>query len=267
MTKIKKSYGLICCRKHPTKGLQIILIKKPTTYHFCEFVSGHYRRNDNTHLHKLFANMTYHEKMDILSMKFANMWYRVYKSQPDQAFLQNSSNFLTKQYIRKKNKFEVAFLHDGGQRLKKLISDSINVETIWEIPKGKRRETKEEADIDAAIREFTEETLIQSDHYRFLWRVKPYIETYADFGVTYQNIFYYAEAIGEWEPSIKFGNNQQISEVSAIRWCSKNDLNNMALEKTTYRRLINMFNKVGKKWKNYTLRKSNNYTLKKSDIN
>jgi 8-oxo-dGTP pyrophosphatase MutT (NUDIX family) len=235
--------------------LQIILIKKPITYHFCEFVSGHYRKNDNTHLHKLFNNMTYHEKMDILSLKFANMWYRIYKSQPDQAFLQSSGSYISKQYIRKKNKFEVAFLQDGGQRLRKLISDSINVDTIWEIPKGKRKESREETEIDAATREFTEETLIPFSQYQFLWRMKPYIETYSDFGVTYQNIYYYAEAVGDWEPSIKFGNNQQISEVSAIRWCSINDLNTMTLEKTTYKRLINMFHKIGKKYKNFILKK------------
>lgn len=256
MPKIKKSYGLICCRKHPTKGLQIILIKKPTTYHFCEFVSGHYRKNDNTHLHKLFNNMTYHEKMDILSMKFANMWYRIYKSQPDQSFLQANGSYVSKQYIRKKNKFEVSFLHDGGIRLKRLIADSINVDTIWEMPKGKRKESREESEIDAAMREFTEESLIPNTQYKFLWHMKPYIETYSDFGVTYQNIYYYADAVGEWEPGVKFGNNQQISEVSDIRWCTKSDLLHMSLEKTTYNRLLTMFHKVGKKYKNFHLKKN-----------
>lgn len=254
MPKIKKSYGIICCKKKDNKGLQIILIKKPTTYHFCEFVSGHYRKNDNTHLHKLFNNMTYHEKMDILSLKFANMWYRIYKTQPEQTF-HHSNSYTSKQYIRKKNKFEVAFMQDNGARLKRLIADSINVDTIWEIPKGRRKESKDESEIDAAMREFAEESLITQLHYKFLWHIPPYIETYSDFGVTYQNIYYYATAIGEWEPSIKFGNNQQIAEVSDIKWCTKSDLVNMHLEKTTYNRLLTMFQKVGKKYKNFHLKK------------
>jgi 8-oxo-dGTP pyrophosphatase MutT (NUDIX family) len=257
MTKIKRSYGIICCRQNKTKGVEIILIRKPTTYHFCEFVAGHYRKNDNTHLHKLFNNMTYHEKMDILSMKFANMWYRIYKSNPDQIFLQSIGSNISKQYIRKKNKFDITFLQDGGSRLKKLISESINVETTWEIPKGRKNDDNE-YDIDTAIREFSEESLIPRNNYDILWRIKPYIETYTDFGVTYQNIYYYAKAIknekGEdWEPSIKFGNKQQISEVSAIRWCSINDLSNISLEKTTYQRMLNMFKKVAKKYKNNIL--------------
>lgn len=248
--KIKRSYGIICCRQHPTLGLQIILIKKPVTYHFCEFVSGHYRKNDDTHLRKLFSNMTFHEKMDILSMKFNNMWYRIYKSSPDQVFLQGSGSLFSKQYLRKKNKFEVAFLQDGGARLRKLMADSVNAETLWEIPKGRKKEDTED-DLDTAMREFSEETLIPSSRYKILWHIKPYIETYCDFGTTYQNIFYYADAIGSWEPSIKFSNNQQIAEVSAIRWCCIHDLVNMALEKTTYRRLLNMFKKVAAKYKNY----------------
>lgn len=249
--RIKKSYGIICCRRNPIKGLQVILIKKPYTYHFCEFVAGHYRKHDSAHLHKLFNNMTYHEKMDILSMKFANMWYRIYRNNPDQIYLQSSGSYLSKQYIHVKNKFEMSFLQDGGQYLRRLISDSINVETIWEIPKGRRKESKDEYDIETAIREFSEETLIPPENYDILWRMKPYIETYSDFGVTYQNIFYYAEARGEWEPQIKFGNNKQIAEVSAIRWSSINDLLGMTLEKTTYQRLVNMFRKAFKKYKNY----------------
>lgn len=260
--KIKRSYGLICCRQHQTLGLQIILIKKPVTYHFCEFVSGHYRKNDDTHLQKLFSNMTFHEKMDILSMKFNNMWYRIYKSNPDQVFLQGTGSAFSKQFLRKKNKFEVSFLQDGGARLRKLMADSVNAETLWEIPKGRKKEADSskhntiEEDLDTGIREFTEETLIPTSKYKILWHLKPYIETYSDFGITYQNIFYYADSIGIWEPSIKFSNKQQIAEVSAIRWCCVHDLVNMALEKTTYKRLLNMFKKVALKYKGY--KKSSN---------
>ena len=246
MGKIKKSYGIICCRKHPEKGFQIILIKKPTTYHFCEFVSGHYRKGDDEHLKKLFNNMTYHEKRDILSMKFNVMWYRIYKSNPEQAFFQATGY---KQYMRKKAKFEASFMQDGGMRLRKLMADTTNAETLWEIPKGRRQEETNEGFINAAIREFTEETMIQKNKYKVLWRIQPYIETYSDFGTTYQNIYYYAEAIDELTPTIKFSDGMQISEVSAIMWCNTLDIQNMKLDKNTHRRLITMFKKVSKKYK------------------
>jgi 8-oxo-dGTP pyrophosphatase MutT (NUDIX family) len=249
MPRIKKSYGIICCRKHPDKGFQIILVKKPVTYYFCEFLAGRYHKNDDAHLIKLFNNMSYHEKVDVLSLNFANMWYRSYSADP--AILNPSNTYMTKQYLKKKNKFEFCFLQDEGKRLKKLIADSINVDTAWEIPKGRKNELKEETDISAAIREFEEETHIDSKQYKILWHLKPYVESYADFGITYQNIYYYAMTDDIWEPTIRFSDKKQISEVADIRWCGISDLMHINLEKNTYNRLITMFKKVIKKCKNY----------------
>jgi ADP-ribose pyrophosphatase YjhB (NUDIX family) len=240
--KIKKSYGLICCRKDPKLGLQIILIKKPVTYHFCEFVLGNYSKNDEAHLIKLFNNMTYHEKMDILSFKFNTMWYRIYKKSQEKLMQE-------KYFTTKKVKFETSFLYDGGARLKKLIANTVNAETLWEIPKGRCDEYKNECLVNASIREFSEETLISEDKYELMLHIKPYIETYSDFGVTYQNIYYYCKAIGNWSPNIVFSNGKQISEVSAVRWCSILDINSMQLDPTTHKRLKTMFKKIVKKYK------------------
>lgn len=272
MSKIKRSYGIICCRKI-NNAYQIILIKKPVTYYFCEFILGHYRRKDEQHLKKLFNNMTYHEKCDILSLKFNIMWYRIYKSNPEK--INNDS--ISKYYYKKKTKFETNFLYDNGKKLRNLISDSKNTETQWEVPKGRKIEInnsiqsdakalkdkkilidkqtiinkiEKEEDLDAAIREFTEETQISANKYDILWHATPYVETYSEFGITYQNIYYFARAIGEWEPSIKFSNNQQISEVSYIKWCGKNDIRYMNLENIIYNRIKKMFDKLIKKYKN-----------------
>ena len=249
MVNIKKSYGIICCRKHPSYGTQLILVKKPYTYHFCEFITGRYRKHDDYKLIKLFNNMTYYEKMDILSLKFEYMWYRVFRSNPEQTFKRDDKGF--KNYIKKKTKFEVCFLHDGGQRLKKLMATTNNVETLWEIPKGRKNENDKEDQINTAIREFTEETAIEPSKYTVLWRINPYIDTYSDFGVTYQNIYYFAVANGDWDPCIKFSNGQQIHEIAAIRWCNLIDINLMKLDPSTHKRLIKLFKKISTKYKNY----------------
>ena len=261
MNKIKRSYGIACCRKY-NNVYQIILIKKPVTYCYCEFILGHYKRRDEIHLKKLFNSMTYHEKCDILSLKFNIMWYRIYKSDPEKINIDDISKY----YYKKKTKFETNFLYDNGKKLRQLINESKNTETQWEVPKGrklnnyKHKEDKykedkykedkyKEDEINTAIREFTEETLILSNKYNILWHLNHYIETYSEFGVTYQNIYYFAKAIGYWEPSIKFSNNQQISEVASIRWCSKNDIKYMELEINIYNRLKKMFNILIKKYK------------------
>ena len=102
--KIKKSFGIICCRQLENIGLQIVMIKKPVTYYFCEFVAGHYHKNNEKHLQILFNNMSYHEKIDILSLKFANMWYRIYKTNPEHTFIQPNPAVGTKNYMLQKAK-------------------------------------------------------------------------------------------------------------------------------------------------------------------
>lgn len=191
---------------------------------------GHYSKHDEGLLLRLFNSMTYHEKMDILSLDFSVIWYRIYRT----------IGFHNKPYIKKKTKFEVSFLQDNGKRLKKIIAASSNVDTTWELPKGRKKDA-DENDIDTACREFEEETRIKK--YDIDLHKKPYIESYIDFDVTYQNCYYFAKCL-EQNPSIKFGNNQQISEVADIRWCSITDLSYLNLEKNTYNRLTNMFRKI-----------------------
>jgi 8-oxo-dGTP pyrophosphatase MutT (NUDIX family) len=247
MSRIKRAYGIICCRINKERGFETILIKKTITYHFFEFVSGNYRKHDDMHLQKLFNNMTFYEKMDILSMKFNFMWYRIYHSLPDP----KTSSRLSTNYTRQKSKFETTFINDGGIRLRRLISNTTNAETLWEIPKGRRKEHMKEGELAAAIREFSEETGVSDQKYQILTRLPPYIETYSDFGVTYQNIYYYAEAIGDWVPDIRFNDTTQTSEVAGIGWCNSYDIKNLKLDNTTHHRLIKMFALINKKYKNY----------------
>jgi 8-oxo-dGTP pyrophosphatase MutT (NUDIX family) len=239
----KISYGVVCLRKG-NKGIEIIMVKKSTTYHFCEFVMGHYSKNNSNLLVKLFNNMTYHEKMDILSFNFDNMWYRVRREIPFSRFTDARSNI----FYNFKNKFNTTFMNDTD-RLKHLIDKSNNVDTPWEFPKG-RKDFNDKSDIETAIREFKEETNIDETKFRMLWHIKPYVESYVDFGVFYCNVYYFAEAIGNWEPEIKFYDKQQISEISSVNWISKNNLSIMKLDETTHKRLLKLFNKIINKYRN-----------------
>jgi hypothetical protein len=246
--KIKKSYGIICFKKHPKNGIKILLVKKPYTYSFSDFILGKYFKNNDSQLLKLFNNMTYHEKMDILSLNFSLMWYRIYRNTNEYVFNQSLTG-QSQLYTQKKIKFEQCFLQDRGVRLKRLINNSINSEPIWEIPKGKKN-ADDIDDINSAMREFSEESMIKKEQYKILWDIKPYIETYTDFGRTYQSIFYFAESVGDWEPVINFNCLEQVSEVADIRWCCKNDLITLKVEKNTFNRLNKLFDKVIKKYKN-----------------
>ena len=265
MKHIKKSFGIICINKHKTKGLQILLVKKNVSYYFCEFVFGHYKKSDDNHLKKLFNNMTFHEKMDILSMRYEIMWYRIYKTYQQNSstsYFANLNDIKTqsaqpnKLYIKKKAKFETCFMGDGGIKLKKLMNSTTNGETIWEIPKG-RIDEKDGNLINSAIREFTEETGVDPEKYEILYHMDSYIESYKDFNTTYKNEYFFANAPADYLPSIKFNDEHQISEVSDMNWCTINDLKNMKLDTKTHNRLIKSFEKIIKKYKNYVKKSSN----------
>lgn len=239
MPNIKKSYGILCFRRK-NQQYELIMVKKSVTYHFCAFVFGLYLKNNDAILTRLFNNMTYHEKIDILSLNFENLWYRIMKKRPDASNMQ--------MYLKKASKFNI-FLKDGGQRLRRLLTSSTNADELLEFPKGRKNEQKQEMDLDAAIREFVEETGIPETKIKVMMHVLPYIETYTDFGVTYQSVYYFAEAIEDFEPEVRFYDKQQINEISAVKWMAKNDLKHLKLDATTYKRLMKCFDKVIRKYK------------------
>lgn len=246
-------------------GTQILMIKKAVTYHFCEFVEGRYSKNNEKHLLKLFNNMTYYEKMDILSLNFNLMWYRAYAEDPLIKYVYENNSKRQRDYYKKKSFFETSFMKNGGQLLRKLMSKSMTVDTQWEFPKGRKNlnGAKFEGHVETAIREFCEETGVNDTSFRILWHIKPYVLTYTDFKVTYHNTYYYAEAVGIWEPVYRFYNKHQFGEVATVRWIFKTDLKHMKLEELTYKRLINSFNKILKKYKRYI--KTDTAPIEKND--
>jgi len=221
------------------------MIKKSKSYCFCKFVMGVYKNNDKDLLN-LFNNMTYNEKLDIIRMDFNLLWYRIHLS--NSTYEAGIPFYESSIYLSKKNRFESLFLPDRGDRLIRLISDSINSDTEWEFPKGKKSRPSE-SDLNAAIREFEEETKLTRDQYRILWHVNPYIESYRDYGVIYKNTYFYAELIhGSYK--YDYSDKNQVRELQDIQWMSKNKLSLLSnICPTSHNRLFKKVSIVTKKYK------------------
>lgn len=248
MTKVKKSYGIICYRHDPkTRKIQYLMIKKVNTYSFCDFVAGKYKKGNNKHIIKLFNGMSYQEKMDILSLKFANMWYRIYHNFPE-SNIKDENNWLS-MYLKKKSRFEMVFLKDSGIYLKRLINNSSNSDVIWEFPKG--RSENNETNLETAIREFKEEISITDiSNLTFLFHISPYTETYSDFGSVYKNTYYFCYADNDFNFNDKFniyGNN----EVSDVKWLNIDDINYMVQQNPSYKRIAEVMQNATKKIKSF----------------
>lgn len=244
------------CRynKQKNKQLEILMIKKRYTYHYFSFVFGYYKKYNNKQLQYLFNNMTFGEKIDILSMKFSNMWYRLWICDPEKNYniynmyddKKNSDGDMKnlKCYFRKKSKFENIFLRDGGKRLKRLINNSSNSVSPWEIPKGNM--VLGETELDCARREFGEEANIYVDKYTILWGVKPIIATHKDDNIIYRSIYYTAvfHKDADWEPKVKFETSGQLAEVEQVQWVSLEEIKFLNLNESSKKRLVCIYTNI-----------------------
>lgn len=254
--KIKRSYGIALCRIN--KEFEILLIKKKYTYYFFEFVYGNYKESNEKYLMFLFNNMTYEEKMCILNMKFSDMWYRITLTNPDKLDYYGSGTIKQGKiivetkikksglniYYKKKSKFEKNFLQDSGKRLITLINNSKNSDTPWEIPKGHKMSS--ERDLNAAKREFEEETNVNTDLYTILWNVKPIVNSYTSNATIYIQTYYIAYTTSDYTPKLSFKNYNQLGEIDSIKWVTEREIEFLKLNIAYQNRLKYLYRNIKK---------------------
>lgn len=208
----RKSLGIACCRQGKTSQWEVLMICKRYTYAFHSFVGGRYNPGDNAALIALFDKMTIDEKIDLLSLNFVHIWYRIWLNMTQQ----------TSSYFLAKNNFENNFvIPDAGARLRNLISKSKSSNRVWEMPKGRKR-NRAESDVQCATREFWEETNIDRKSYRVLSATREH--SFTDDGVKYTSEYHIAVARGNIEPKLSFSAKHQVEEISDIRWMNIEDI-------------------------------------------
>lgn len=279
--RTKLSFGTALCRYNTEKNnvIEIVLVKKRYTYYFFSFVMGHFNKKDTKYIKYLFNNMTFAEKIDIISMQYSQMWYRIWLNNPEKCYniidVYRTHKFSTnpienrytnmeiyKLYSDCKAKFEKAFLMDidKGKRLRTLIQNSSDAEILWEIPKGgKKVGFTDETNIDCAIREFSEETSIRSDKYKIIYDIDPIVISHIDNDIIYKTYYYIAKLKNNnnFIPYIDFRNFDQITEIEQIKWVSLAELDFFNLSPSMHNRLKNLYITIIKLFK-----KNNNIQTK-----
>jgi len=210
--KMNKRYsaGIICCRRGGKEMPEALLIKKRYSYAYNQFVFGGYNiasKKGRDELRELLSLTTVDEKLEILTFDFEKIWYRIWLNSPKPGC-----------YYRIKSKFERTFLLSPGAKdiLRKIISESDSIDTIWEFPKG-RKDYKAESDLCCAVREFEEETNIGKQEYKIIYDMKRR-GCIIDNNTQYHFIYYVAVAARLITPRIVIGDNEQTNEVADIRW-------------------------------------------------
>lgn len=229
-TQVRCSYGIACCRYNAKIArLEILMVRKRYTYYFVEFILGHYVPTDDEKLLYLFNRLSNDEKIIIESMDFERMWIHVFGSIP------SINNDGYNRFIKGRRKFILAFLDSdscfGKNRLIILLNNSTGQDCMWEIPKGKCNPG--ETELEAAIRECTEETNLTIDSY-YLTNDQLTME-YSNEHVKYNNTYFIAVAnksacVDRFHrslssrPHINFESRRQTSEIVDVKWMGLDEL-------------------------------------------
>jgi len=207
----KVSFGLIICRVNTVSNRpEAVMVRARYTYAFSEFIHGHYAFADKHLLKSLFSNMTIDERLDVYSLNFHQMWFRIWLV-TDRYDL----------YQTKFNKFQNAWIkNDEGRLLRQYIQQARGYRSIhWGFPKGKRQHPRE-SNLSCAIREFQEETNIPERSYHILPEFRRR-ESYEHMGVRYVNIYYVGIQKNEFpdpNKNLSLERLEQVAEIAEIRW-------------------------------------------------
>ncbi len=234
------SIGFVVFRIHENK-LQFLMIRRKDTLGFIDFMRGKYSVSDKYYIINMLNQMTVQEKTNLLNKSFSELWTIIWG--PEKLSLQYKTEETTSQEKFNLLKNGIYVNDEKLYDLESLINDSNNkeswLEPEWGFPKGRRN--FQEKDFACALREFTEETGIQSEQLKNIQNILPFEEIFTGSNYkSYKHKYYVAFC-----NSIKESNmdKYQQSEVSDMQWFNYDDCLNIIrpynLEK---KRLLNKIN-------------------------
>lgn len=207
---IKNSIGIACCKKN-----KILLVCRRISYAYLDLVLGKYNIYNLSKIKHMFNNMTAREHCELLTKNFDRVWW-------DATHLKLESQL----YESKKRIFTDVFgdeFKNGRYDISNIIKESTPIHMLWEIPKGKAKNC--ESDINAAVREFKEETNIDKKKYHIIF--KPINYSYEENNTIYSINYYPAALIGDHIPKIATDNPAQTYEICDIRWMDLQTIKNL----------------------------------------
>jgi 8-oxo-dGTP pyrophosphatase MutT (NUDIX family) len=200
-----RSYGIIAFKMNGGVP-EYLLIQRKDTIGYTDFMRGKYSSGgivNSNKLRSLVEEMTDDEKTRILGRNFDDLW--------GELWLEHSGGIFSNEKYCAKAAFN---------RLdrKSIIRDSFPsryTENEWGFPKG--RKNLMENGVECALREFREETSLNSDDFKLLSDIPPLVEEFtASDGNKYTHIYYLAIVKDEVSIDITKMSNSFLQEVKAI---------------------------------------------------
>jgi ADP-ribose pyrophosphatase YjhB (NUDIX family) len=218
------SLGIILFKYNkPQNEIKYLLVRRKDSIGYVEFIRGKYVLSDIKYIRKIIAEMSQEELVRLQETNFDKLWKLLW--------MDKDSHYYKKDYMKALEKFEK--IKKGYKKGNKIIilSDLIKEnktkwqETEWGLPKG-RRNLKED-DLQAADREFREETSIHKNDYSIYNNHKTFEEEYkGSNNVTYKHIYYIAKYIGNKNIQLDPNNYDQKKEISDINFYNLKECEN-----------------------------------------
>lgn len=207
------SYGILILNCNN----QLLMIRRKDSLSYIEFLRGKYDLTNESYIFDLINTCSVEERELLKTLSFDELWSKLWFSGKHK---KKQTDRMIKEYQTSLSKFielQKGKLYEYIDRSTKFYKTP-----EWEFPKGRR--SHRETNITCAIREFEEETDIQSDEYILLQNIIPLSEEYTGSNsVRYKHIYYLALYTGDIDPSrlhINKDKYEQYSEIGDIGWFS-----------------------------------------------
>jgi 8-oxo-dGTP pyrophosphatase MutT (NUDIX family) len=213
------SSGIISYRYHNNK-IEFLMIRRRHTLGFIDFMRGKYSINDKSYIINMFKQMTVHEKNNLKSMTFEELWADIWGDETISIQYKSEENISKDKLMALRNGIHVNNEHYSIDDIIKISNNyPIWEEAEWGFPKGRRN--FKEKDYDCAIREYCEESGYAKKHLCVLQNISPFEEIFT--GSNYKSYKHkYFIAYLPYDNTLIMDNYEK-AEVSKIGWYSIED--------------------------------------------
>jgi 8-oxo-dGTP pyrophosphatase MutT (NUDIX family) len=207
----------------PQDDLEFLLIQRRDSIGYVELLRAKYKVHDITYIVQQIEGTTAEERTKLRTKSFHDLWVELWGP------MTTAENRQYKQeYDQAKAKFETlkeGIVFQGQIYTLDGLLDSTPVRYTtpeWGFPKGRRNMF--ESDYSCAVREFCEETGLQSNQFRIFENMKPIRETFIGNNTIHYSHVYYVAWVPRTVPVKLSSENICMSrEIGGIGWFSLND--------------------------------------------
>ena len=202
----------------PQKNIEFLLVQRRDSIGFIELLRAKYKLTDIAYIRQQIAGMTPQERQFLLDKSFDELWVGLW----GKPTLPENRQY-KQEYELAKQKFEVlktGFDHNSTKVTLEWLIQSTPVlydSPEWGFPKGRRNTF--ETNYKCAVREFCEETGLETADVKIFENIEPICETfYGNNNIHYSHVYYVGHVRNSLKLEVKRDDPMMTREIGDIGW-------------------------------------------------